>query len=365
MSNYFLLKYLAARIKEYIFIILTAIILVLTLFSKSFSDENVFIVDNVEAKGPIDLNFSRDKYINKAFLDSFEILMSKVLLTRDLEKIEDINLRKIKNLINSFQILEESHQNNEYKAKFKIYYNDRRVKTFLSNNNVLFSEPKKISAVFYPILFVNGELQSLKENYFYNQWNNIKIKNELINFVLPLEDLDDISKIKKMKNKLEYLQVDDLVNKYDLKNYAFALMTHNRKDLKIHVKTNFNNNKTSKNIYFKIENIDNESDLNLVLENLKTVITDIWKELNIVNLLMPLSIKVRFNQKNLSDLDELKKNLYKISTVDSYNLEEFNTDHSIFKIYYYGNPKRLTNELLKFNYQLKDDLGYWELYSND
>ena len=40
--------------------------------------------------------------------------------------------------------------------------------------------------------------KNFDENYFYNQWNNIKIKNELINFVLPLEDLDDISKVKKM-----------------------------------------------------------------------------------------------------------------------------------------------------------------------
>ena len=46
----------------------------------------------------------------------------------------------------------------------------------------------------------------------------MEINNELINFILPLEDLEDISKITKMKNNIEDLDVDALVNKYDIKN---------------------------------------------------------------------------------------------------------------------------------------------------
>ena len=63
--------YLIAWSRKYIFIILVAAIFSLITFSKSFSEENVFIIDNVKVKGPIDVNFSRDKYINKAFLNSF------------------------------------------------------------------------------------------------------------------------------------------------------------------------------------------------------------------------------------------------------------------------------------------------------
>ena len=50
-----------------------------------------------------------------------------------------------------------------------------------------------------------------------------EIQNELINFILPLEDLEDIYIITKMKDKIEKLNVDLLVNKYDVKNYIFAL----------------------------------------------------------------------------------------------------------------------------------------------
>ena len=130
MKNYLLINKLLFKSREYIFIILTATILLLISFSKSFSEENIFTVDNVEVEGKIDLNFSRDKFINKAFSKSFEELMAKIVLSRDLEKIKNIRLDKIKNLINSFQILEEKYQTEEYKAVFKISYNDKRVKNF-------------------------------------------------------------------------------------------------------------------------------------------------------------------------------------------------------------------------------------------
>ena len=104
---------------------------------------------------------------------------------------------------------------------------------------------------------------------------------------------------------------------------------------------------------------------NLILKNLKLEITDLWKEQNVINLLMPLSINLKFKHSKLEDLDKLRSVLYKISIIDNYILEEFNINNSFFKIYYYGNPKRLRTELLKFGYLLKNDQGYWELYKDD
>jgi len=101
-------KFLIARLKEYIFIILTATILLLISFSKSFSEENIFTVDNVEVEGKIDLNFSRDKFINKAFLKSFEELMAKIILSSDFK-------------IKKYQILEaREFSQNKLKMNYRI-----------------------------------------------------------------------------------------------------------------------------------------------------------------------------------------------------------------------------------------------------
>ena len=365
MKNYLLLKYLTALLKEYIFIFSTATIFVFISFEKSFGEENVFTINEVKVKGAIDLNFSRDKYLNKAFINSFEILMNRILLTRDLKKIEDVKLKKIKNLISSYQILGESYRKGGYRVSIKIFYNESKIKNFLRQKNISFSQPENISAVFYPVLYINDEIQNFNENFFYKNWTKVKIKNELINFVLPLEDLEDISNITKMKNKVEEINVEALVNKYDIKNYVFVLMDYQNEKLNIYFKINFNNKKISKNILYEVKNINDELILNYILKDIKIKITDLWKEENLINLLMPLSIKLKFQHANLEDLDKLRNTFYKISIIDNYSLEEFNINNSLFKIYYYGNPKKLKSELSKFGYQLKDNQGFWQLYLNE
>ena len=121
----------------------------------------------------------------------------------------------------------------------------------------------------------------------------------------------------------------------------------------------------SKNISYELDDIKDELKLNSILKDLKMQITDIWKEENIINLSIPLSIRIKFQQTNLRDLDKLKNTFYKINIINGYSLDEFNINNSFFKIYYYGNPKRLRTELLKFGYLLKNDQGYWELYKDD
>ena len=132
MKNNLLLNYLKNFLREYIFIFLTATIFLFITPTKSFSEENVFTINNVKVNGIVDLNFSREKYLDKAFSNSFDILMTKILLKRDLNKMNDIKLEQIKNLISSFQIIEETYSKDEYKINIKILYNDKRVKKLLS-----------------------------------------------------------------------------------------------------------------------------------------------------------------------------------------------------------------------------------------
>jgi len=362
MKNYFVLNHLTVFFKEYIYIFFISLIILFTTFTKSFCEENLFTISDVKVKSVIDLNFSRDKHLNEAFLNSFKTLMEKILLTRDLKKIRNIDLKEIKNLISSFQITEESYRKDLYKANIKISFNEKKIKKFLREKNISFSQPENISVIFFPVLFVDDNLKSFRENFFYNEWTNIEIKNKLINFVLPLEDIDDISKIVKMRNKIEELNVDSLVNKYDIKNYVFVFMNYRANKLKVHLKIKFNNSKIRKNILYDVNNINDKLELNSHLEDLKLLITDIWKEQNLINLLMPLSIKIKFNHKNLNDFNQFRESLNKINIIDNYSVDEFSINNSSYKIYYYGNPKKLRVSLSELGYFLKNNQGFWQVY---
>ena len=347
--------------KTHLFTILTITILSLFAFTKSFAQENVFIVENVKVEGNLDINFSRDKYINRAINESFKILMSKILVSSDLDKMKNTEIKKIRYLINSFKILDENYNKGKYEVNFTVLYNEKKVKKFLSNKNVSFSQPKKISAIFFPALFINDEVKSFNDNYFYKNWLELTIKNELIDFILPIEDLDDLSKVQILKNSIKDFDIKEIVGKYNNKNYAFVLMYYKNETILAHLKTSFENNIVNKNFSYQISDINDDKKLEYILKDLKIKITDIWKESNYVNLLMPLSIRVRYDQKNIQNLDKFKNILYKISLIDSFALDEINTNYSFFKIYYFGNPKKLKMELLNFGYNLHDEQGHWEI----
>ena len=361
MKNSLFKNYLLKKIREYIFIFCTATIFFLLLTSKGFTKENIFIIDNVEVEGAIDLNFSREKYIDLAFKNSFKILMNKILVEKDYNKIRNMKLNNIKKLISSFKIKDEKFSGEIYKGNYEILFNEKEVKRFLGNENISFFQPQRISAVFYPIIIVKDEIKIFNNNFFYNKWMDIEITNNLIDFILPIENVEDLSKISKKKNRIEELNVDSFVNKYNLKDYVFALMSYEGQKLNIHLKTNFNQNKISKNISYDLQNIENEKKLFEIGKSLKIKISDLWKEENIINLAMPLTINIEYKYSNLKDFDKLKSIFSKISIIDNFYLDEFNIKSAFFEIYYYGNPKKLSSELLSFGYELKDINGHWNI----
>ena len=130
MKNYFKLKYSILSLERYIFFFIAIYIFLTVSPTKGMTEENVFTINNVRVEGAIDLNFSRNKYLNKAFLKSYEMLMSRILITRDLQKVNKTELKGVKNLINSFQILEESYSKNMYSANIKVFYNEKKLRNF-------------------------------------------------------------------------------------------------------------------------------------------------------------------------------------------------------------------------------------------
>ena len=94
MKFLFCIKFLISLSREYILIILTATIFFFLISTKVHAEENVFVVNDVTVKGSIDLNFKRENYINAVFKKSFKILMSKILLSKDLNKIRKLKSKR-------------------------------------------------------------------------------------------------------------------------------------------------------------------------------------------------------------------------------------------------------------------------------
>ena len=354
-------KYKFKIIREYILIFLTATIFFLQSSFCLHAKENIFVVRDIKIEGFIDINFSRNKFINEAFRQSFDKLISNILLLEDRAKLRNLKLNEIKNLIYSFKILEESFKNNKYFAIFEISYNDNKIKKLLNKKNISFFHPKNTVVIFFPILFVNDEIKLFNENFFYNNWLNNSSSGDIIKYILPLEDIEDIHSIRATKDEIENMNFMEIANKYNIKNYAAVIINYKSNLLKIYIKTSLDSKKYSENLSYELNNWNDNSQLNLIMKDLKEKILDMWKKANLINIPLPLNISVKFNYKNLSDIDNLEEALKKIHVINSYSLEKFNIKNSFFKISYYGDPNKLKDQFLEFNYILKDIEGYWEL----
>ena len=354
-------KYKFIKIREYIFIILTATIFFFSSTAGPNAKENIFIVDDIKIEEAFDVNFSREKFINKAFKKSFNKLLSNILLREDIDKLKKLKLKQIKNLIYSFKILDEKFKDGKYSARYVVTYDDFKIKKLLNEKNISFYDPKNTTLIFFPIIFINDEVKIFGENFFYNNWLTKNSKDLTIQYILPLEDLDQIFSINKIKNEIENLDFKKLAMEYNTENYAVAIMTYESAKLKIYLKTNLDSKQYNENLSYELKNWNGKSRLNFIMDNLKLTILDMWKRANLINIPLPLNILVKFKFDNLKDLHNLEKILNEIHVINTYSLEQFDFKTSFFKINYYGDPKNLSDEFSRFSYLLKDNQGSWEL----
>ena len=76
----------------------------LIIFSTDYSKAKNYIVENIEVIEPYDVNFNKNKIIDEAFVSAFDLLISKIVISYELKKIENIDLSLTKKIVDSFSI---------------------------------------------------------------------------------------------------------------------------------------------------------------------------------------------------------------------------------------------------------------------
>ena len=314
----------------------------------------------------MDITFSRDKAIEDGLKKAFKKLLLKVLLSKDQNKIKSLQSKELKKLVNSFVIRNESFSNNEYKAIFDVIFKERDLSIFLEQKGLLFSNPKKISLLFFPIFIDNGEIKIYDENIFFKDWENIYKEQELINFILPIEDLVEVSDIQKFKNSIENFEIQNIAKKYSIDNYVISIIELNNDKLDIFLKMNLTDNKYNKSIVYDNDfSIEDKNEINKLIKIIKLNIIDTWKKVNLINYSTPLSLEFTYKNIDLKKLYDLEMSIQKITTIKNYSIKKFSVNKTIFKLEYFGSPKKLYKEFEYYDYSLKENKGVWFLIKNE
>ena len=347
--------------KVYIFFI--SIVLFIIIFSTTLSHSNVFKVSDVDISAPFELNFNKNNVIDEGFQTSFLNLLSMITTSGDRNEIKNIQIKELKSMIDSFTISEEKFIDNEYFAKLETTFNKKKILSFLEKKNVFPSMPVRNKVLLVPIL-IDLETDSINlfhNNIFYEKWNEKKKNYQLLDYLLPSEDLEDLNKIQEMSSSIENYDFINLIEKYDLKDYIILIIYKNKNKFKILSKINLNNSlRISNKEYTKI-NLDNEKDLEKILKNLKTIYEDYWKKSNEINTSIKLPLTISVDTKNYKKILILEETLSSIDLISNFYILKFDSENTQYKIIYNGSPKTFLNNMSKKNFDLilKDNI--WKI----
>ena len=348
--------------KVYIFFISNVLLIIF--FSTTLLSASTFKVSDIDISGPFDLNFNKNKVIDKGFKDAFYNLISMITVSDDANKIKkNIRLNELKSIIDSFTISNERFINNEYYAKLEVTFNKKNTLMFLEKANIFPSVPVRNKVLLVPIL-IDSEFDNIylfNNNIFYQKWNNTIKNHHLLDYLLPSEDLEDLNIIQKNYKFIEDYDFKDLVKKYYLDDYIIIIIFKNKNELKILSKINLNNSFKVDNRIFKETNLNNEKDFQIVLEKLKTIYENYWKKNNEINTSIKLPLTISISAKEYSKIQNLKETLTNLDLVSDFYILRFNNQDIFFRIIYNGSPKTFLNDMKKKNFDLIIDNNIWAI----
>jgi len=349
------------RFRLYIFFLL--FVLFFIKFSTTSVYANTYKIIDLEISESYDLNFDKQNIIDSAFQMAFKELITKITISEDKKNLNSTNLKLIKSLVDSFTIVDEKFIENKYFAKFDVDFNKKQVLNFLERENIFSSIPKEKNLLLIPILVDIEKKQMLlfSENPYYLNWNEKNEKHYLLKYILPNEDLEDINIIKKNINNIEYYNFNEIITKYDIKDYIIIIFFKNKSNLKILSKVNLNNNFLISNTAFSDVNYDEQKSLENVIKILKTNYENQWKKINQINTSIRLPLTLSLNSKNYELIIKFEKHLAKLDLVSNYYIDNFSSEITIYKIIYNSTPDKFIQEIENEGLKLDTSYKIWRV----
>jgi hypothetical protein len=339
------------------------IFIILIVFLKTgnvLSKESIFNVNNIKLEKKA--NLSNKKLADQAIRKGFGELVKKILLDEDIKQLSELKLSQIKELVSYYQVVNKiDDSNNIDMVSFNISFDKDKLHNLFYAKGISYSEIIDKELFLLPILKKNNQMFVYNQNFFYDKWNEI-YNNDLIEFVLPLENIEIIEKINFYKNNLLNLELSDLFKEYSDKNLALLIIENNNlKEEKIYFKIKILGKNFVKKITLQKSNLSQkEFNIKIITESKKEII-NIIKSQHLIDIRTPSFINAHLNLNNNSNLVLLNERLKKIDLIENIYIQEFNNKSVYLKIKYLGKLDKIIRQLKEQKIILKLIGDQWRI----
>ncbi len=345
----------------YIFFIILA--LNIFFFSTTSLKAKTFLIDEIQVSEPLENNFNKESLINKGFKKAFIELISILVKSKDQKRASIIRSNEIKSMIETFSIKEEKFIKQTYQLILGVSFNKKKVFDFLEKKNIFPTQINEETFLFIPIIInqTSDDLFVFSNNPIYENWNSLNKKYFLINYLLPTEDLEDFNLIKKESKNIENYDFNKIIEKYFLKHSIIALIFKDDIEIKILSKINIKDKQIIINDTFKNFDFNDSNKMKEMINNLKTVYEDLWKDHNQINTSIKLPLLIKVDNKNLETSLKFENTLKQIDLINSYSINKFDNNFIFYEIIFNGTPKNFISIMNNKNYNFDTQKKIWIL----
>ncbi len=343
-----------------IFILLS---LTLFFFSTAKFQSLAFDIKNIEISRPFELNFDKNKVIDDGFEKAFSELMFSILNSTDQNKINQIEINKIKGMIDSFSIKKEKFIDEVYSMNIDVSFNKKAIYRFLEKKNIFPSAAIKKNFLFIPIIIDENtnELFIFYKNDVFRKWNENKKKSDLIEYILPNEDLEDINLIKNNFENIEKYNFKEVFSKYSIDDYIIALIFKNSNELRILSRINVNNQIILKNKSFSNLDIKKDKDVKNLIKDLKVIYEDYWKNFNLINTSIKLPINIKVKSLASEKISDFEKKLRETDLVYDFFIYKIDRNFIYYKLIFNGTATAFLKMMSSHKYNFDTQNKLWIL----
>tara|TARA_A100001015_G_scaffold311148_1_gene413826 strand:- start:1195 stop:2244 length:1050 start_codon:yes stop_codon:yes gene_type:complete len=338
---------------------ITLILIVFFQTGNLLSKNNLFNVNNILLEKQD--NTSNIEIANLAVKVAFKQLIKKVLLKEDMNRFSDLKLEDMKDLVVYYNISKNLEEENN-KINLSITFDKDKIHDLFFKRGILYSDISEKELYILPILLDKNEIFIFANNYFYENWNTSKKKDELIDFILLLENIETIKNVNQFKNNLIDLELKLLFKEYSNKNIALALIENSgSNENKVYLRARIQNKILTKNLKLRNNNLDKTKFNEEIIFAIKEEITNLIKSQNLIDIRTPsfLNVRLILDNKKKSNLVLLNSKIGNIESVENIYVQQFNKNYVELKIKYLGKLDKIMEQLKNENINLQFVNDQW------